>query len=139
MAKIEITGLESGKKYWGTPSLRFFFLVNFMLVCYCRFMRWSDPKIFRSFFPFLFLFIPLFSQAADLQIALVKRVTADNTLPPTNSQRARLIGVDTLEAHESPKLYRVVEKSGRDIKTIKALGRETLRLPSRLYTRKRSG
>jgi len=33
----------------------------------------------------------------------------------------RLIGIDTPEVHESKKLYRDAERSGKDIKILKAL------------------
>jgi len=40
-----------------------------------------------------------------------------------NGQRVRLIGVDTPEVHVSKKLYKDAEKSHRDIKTIRDLGK----------------
>jgi hypothetical protein len=45
-----------------------------------------------------------------------------DTLFLTNGERVRLIGVDTPEVHESKKLYRDAERTGRDIRTINAFG-----------------
>ena len=81
-------------------------------------------KIFLTLFVLLLLFIPLSSQAADSQTAWVKRTVDGDTLLLTNGERVRLIGVDTPEVHESKKLYRDAERTGRNIKTIKALGRK---------------
>lgn len=54
----------------------------------------------------------------------VKRVIDGDTLLLTNGERVRLIGVDTPEVHQSQKLYRDAERTGRDIKTIQALGKK---------------
>jgi len=53
----------------------------------------------------------------------VKRVVDGDTLLLKEGQRVRLIGVDTPEVHISKKLYRDAERSGRDIKTIRELGK----------------
>ncbi len=49
-----------------------FFLVNLVPLCYHRLMRRFIQKIFQTFFVFLFLFVPLPSQATDPQTAWVK-------------------------------------------------------------------
>jgi micrococcal nuclease len=87
-------------------------------------MRWPNRKVFLPLFVLLFPSIPLFShsQAANTQTVRVRRVVDGDTLLLINGERVRLIGVDTLEVHESKKLYRDAKRSGRDIKNIKALG-----------------
>jgi len=82
-----------------------------------------EREIFIPFFVFLLLSVPLFFQAADFQTAWVKEAVDGDSLLLTNGERVRLIGADTPEVHESKKLYRDAQRSGRDIKTIKALGR----------------
>ena len=77
-----------------------------------------EREIFIPFFVFLLLSVPLFFQAA-----WVKEAVDGDSLLLTNGERVRLIGADTPEVHESKKLYRDAQRSGRDIKTIKALGR----------------
>lgn len=54
----------------------------------------------------------------------VKRVVDGDTLLLDNNGRVRLIGIDSPEAHISKKLYRDVERSNRDIKTIRQLGKK---------------
>jgi micrococcal nuclease len=55
----------------------------------------------------------------------VSKVVDGDTLRLSNSERVRLIGIDTPEMHESEKLLRDSRKSGRDAKTIQALGRRS--------------
>lgn len=52
----------------------------------------------------------------------VSRVVDGDTLKLSNRERVRLIGIDTPELHYSEKLLRDSRKSGKDIKTIQALG-----------------
>lgn len=52
----------------------------------------------------------------------VERVVDGDTLKLSNKERVRLIGVDTPEVHYSDKLVRDAKKSGKDVKTIQALG-----------------
>lgn len=52
----------------------------------------------------------------------VSRVVDGDTLKLSNRERVRLIGVDTPELHYSDKLVRDARKTGRDVKTIQALG-----------------
>jgi len=84
-------------------------------------------KLALRLLPLLVIFpllsTPPFLRSADSQTAWVKRVVGGDMLLLTNGKRVRLIGVDTPEVHESRKLYRDAERSGRDMKTIKGLGR----------------
>jgi len=79
-----------------------------------------------SLTPLIFLLIsvliPTISLSQDYYI--VKRVVDGDTLLLKNGQRVRLIGVDTPEVHISKKLYRDAERSQRDIKTIRELGKK---------------
>ena len=99
-------------------------------------MRKPRQKIFLLFLVLLFLCFPLSSQAADSQTAWVERVVDGDTLLLTNGERVRLIGVDTPEVHQSKKLYRDAKRSGRDIKTIKALGRRASAFTKKMVGKK---
>lgn len=52
----------------------------------------------------------------------VERVVDGDTLKLSNKERVRLIGLDTPELHYSDKLLRDSRKSGKDSRTIQALG-----------------
>ncbi len=80
---------------------------------------WRRILTLLLIFPFLFAA----SHSQD-KIYQVKRVVDGDTLLLTNGDRVRLIGVDTPEVHDSDKLHRDAERKGRDIKTIKALGKK---------------
>jgi micrococcal nuclease len=56
---------------------------------------------------------------------LVQRVVDGDTLKLANKERVRLIGVDTPESQENLKLYKDVERTGRDKKTLLDLGRKS--------------
>lgn len=64
--------------------------------------------------------------------ALVERVVDGDTLRLASGERVRLIGIDTPEMHESEKLYRDSRRSGRDAKTIQALGRRSYAFTKKL-------
>ena len=84
-------------------------------------MKKSFKGIIFLLLPCLFL-IPLqVSFAADIQI--VKRVIDGDTILLKNNERVRLIGVDTPEVHESDKLHRDIERTQRDLDTIRKLGK----------------
>lgn len=53
---------------------------------------------------------------------LVKRVVDGDTFVLENGERVRMLGIDTPEKHESSKLDKDAERTGRDKKTIKKLG-----------------
>lgn len=61
--------------------------------------------------------------AFDYSNILVRRVIDGDTVKLADGQSVRLIGIDTPEMHDSPKLSRDSQRSGQDIKTIKAMGR----------------
>ena len=94
-------------------------------------------KAWRQFlFPFLILLLLSAPSHSQDKFYRVKRVVDGDTLLLTNGKRVRLIGVDTPEVHESKKLYRGAERTGRDIKTIKALGRKASAFTKSLVDRK---
>lgn len=82
-------------------------------------------KVWRQFL--LPLLIALLLSAPPLsqdKFHRVKRALDGDTLLLTNRDRVRLIGVNTPEVHESKKLYRDAERTGRDVSTIKQLGKK---------------
>ena len=99
-------------------------------------MRKLTLRLLLSLVIFLFLLAFLSSQAADFQIAWVKRVVDGDTLLLTNGERVRVIGVDTPEVHESKKLYWDAKRSARNIKTIKELGRRSSAFTKSLVDKK---
>ena len=78
-------------------------------------MRWLNKRISLPLLVLLFISIALSLLAADYQTAWVKRVVDGDRVLLMNGERVRLIGVDTPEVHESRKLYRDAERSGKDI------------------------
>ncbi len=81
------------------------------------------------------LLVSLPSLSQD-KIYKVKRVVDGDTLLLTNGERVRLIGVDTPEVHHSEKLDRDAQSTGRDIKTIKALGKKASAFTKSLVDKK---
>lgn len=61
----------------------------------------------------------------DNENILVVKVYDGDTVQLINGQKVRLIGIDTPETHEGDKLFRDAKRSGQDIETIKALGRQS--------------
>ena len=68
---------------------------------------------------------------------LVTRVVDGDTLVLENSERVRLIGIDTPEMHESNKLNRDARRSGQDVEAIKQLGRQSYEFTKKLVQGKR--
>jgi|YelNatPaOPRAMG01_1025707.scaffolds.fasta_scaffold05302_6 micrococcal nuclease len=67
----------------------------------------------------------------------VKRVIDGDTLELENGQRLRLIGIDAPEMHESKKLYRDVQRTKKDIQTIKSMGRRSYEFLKNILENKR--
>jgi micrococcal nuclease len=63
------------------------------------------------------------TQTEDQFSARVVRAVDGDTLKLANGERVRLIGVDTPEMHENPKLFRDASRFGRDVQTILSMGR----------------
>ena len=94
-------------------------------------------KAWRRFlFPFLILLLLSATSYSQDKFYRVKRIVDVDTLLLTNGERVRLIGVDTPEVHESKKLHRDAERTGRDIKTIKALGKRASAFTKSLVDKK---
>ncbi|MCU0666567.1 MAG: thermonuclease family protein [Candidatus Omnitrophica bacterium] len=53
---------------------------------------------------------------------IVKRAVDGDTLLLASGQRVRLIGIDTPETHDSPKLYRDSKRNKMSVRLIKAMG-----------------
>lgn len=68
---------------------------------------------------------------------LVRRVVDGDTLVLESGERVRLIGIDTPEMHDSAKLYKDSQRSGQDIKTIKAMGERSYKFTKDLLEGKR--
>lgn len=58
------------------------------------------------------------------EAVFVERVIDGDTIEISTGERVRLIGIDTPEVYESNKLRSDAERTGRDIKTIQALGKK---------------
>ncbi|NQS99858.1 MAG: thermonuclease family protein [Candidatus Omnitrophica bacterium] len=61
----------------------------------------------------------------DYDNVLVTKVFDGDTLRLANGEKVRLLGIDAPELHESDKLYRDIQRSGQDMKTIMAMGRKS--------------
>ncbi|MCM8792729.1 MAG: thermonuclease family protein [Candidatus Omnitrophica bacterium] len=66
----------------------------------------------------------------------VKRVVDGDTLELENGQRLRLIGIDAPEMHDSEKLLRDIQRSKKDIRTIKSMGKRSYEFLRRLVENK---
>lgn len=71
----------------------------------------------------LVILFSLITHSAFAETVFVERVIDGDTIELSTGERVRLIGIDTPEVYESNKLHRDAERTGRDIKTIKALGK----------------
>ena len=76
-----------------------------------------------AYFAWIYV-IPKLSEHEQKQkeTAFAQRVVDGDTFVLANGERVRLLGIDTPEKHESDKLDRDSERSGRDKKTIQRLG-----------------
>ena len=64
-----------------------------------------------------------FGRTYDYEDIYVRRVIDGDTIQLQTGERVRLIGIDTPEMHESSKLYRDSQRTGRDKRVIQELGR----------------
>ncbi len=55
---------------------------------------------------------------------LIVKVFDGDTILLENGEKVRLIGIDCPEAYESDKLYRDIQRTGQDIKTIQEMGKK---------------
>ncbi|HOW42043.1 MAG TPA: thermonuclease family protein [Candidatus Omnitrophota bacterium] len=78
-----------------------------------------------------------FGQRFSYNDILVTRVVDGDTLKLANGERVRLIGIDTPEVHESYKLHRDSQQSGKDISTIRSLGKRSSVFVKELVENKR--
>lgn len=86
--------------------------------------------------PFFFILLfPLTVLASDLYT--VARTVDGDTLKLNNSEKVRLIGIDTPEASYNPKLYRDARRTGQDVQTIRALGKRATLFTKQLVEGKR--
>jgi micrococcal nuclease len=93
--------------------------------------------IFLTILSPIFLLLPLVALSGSQdKFYRVQRVVVGDTLLLTNGEKVRLIGVDTPEVKESKKLYREDERTGRDIETIKELGKKASEFTKSLVDRK---
>ncbi len=73
-----------------------------------------------------------FGKSYNYSHILVKRAVDGDTLVLESGEKVRLIGIDTPEIHESNKLHRDSQRTGEDIKTIKALGERSYQFTKNL-------
>lgn len=77
------------------------------------------------------------NRAFSYEDVLVTRVVDGDTLLLENRERVRLIGIDTPELHESPKLHRDALRSKQDMRAIKAMGKQAYEFTRELVEGKR--
>ena len=73
----------------------------------------------------------------DYANVLVTRVFDGDTIQLADGEKVRLLGIDTPEMYESDKLLRDAQRTGEDIKTIMAKGRESYKFTKQLVDGKR--
>jgi micrococcal nuclease len=78
-----------------------------------------------------------FGRTISYNDILVTRVIDGDTILIETGEKVRLIGIDTPEMHESSKLYRDSQRTGRDIRTIRAMGRRAFMFTENLVNGKR--
>ena len=89
-------------------------------------------KLLQLVLILLFLLPALPGCAEEGDIYFVKRVIDGDTIELHNKERVRLIGIDTPEKHLSRKLTRDAKRSGKDYKTIIAMGEEATKFTKAL-------
>jgi len=78
-----------------------------------------------------------FGRTYNYDDILVTRVIDGDTLKLEDGKRVRLVGIDTPEMHESAKLDRDSQRSGRDKKAIQVMGRRAFKFTEDLVEGKR--
>lgn len=73
----------------------------------------------------------------DYNNILVSKVIDGDTLRLVTGEKVRLLGIDTPEMYESDKLSRDARRTGENIKTITARGRESYKFTKKLVEGKR--
>ena len=73
----------------------------------------------------------------DYANVLVTRVFDGDTIQLADGEKVRLLGIDTPEMYESDKLFRDAQRTGEDIETIMARGRESYKFTKKLVEGKR--
>ncbi len=82
-------------------------------------------------------FVIPFGEKYNYEDILVSRVIDGDTLLLESGERVRLIGIDTPEMHESPKLHKDSQRSKQDLQTIKALGKRSYEFTRKLVEGRR--
>ena len=73
----------------------------------------------------------------DYSNILVTKVFDGDTLRLVNGEKVRLLGIDSPEMYESDKLFRDAQRTGGDIETIMARGRESYKFTKKLVEGRR--
>ncbi len=91
-----------------------------------------------AYFAWIYI-IPKLSEHDQKQkeIRFVQRVVDGDTFVLENGERVRMLGIDTPEKHQSTKLEKDAERTGRDKKTIQKLGELASRYTKRLIEGKK--
>lgn len=101
----------------------------------------SAPHMRKATYTSLFFFLLAFwlsaASAHGQGLTTVTRVVDGDTFELSDGRTVRLIGIDTPETYNTPKLRSDAERSGRDVETIQALGRAATREAKRLALGKR--
>jgi len=85
----------------------------------------------KAFLAFLFLFISISAYSAS-DTFTVSRVVDGGTLKLSNGEHVRLIGIDTPESRDNPKLRRDSTRTGQDVKTIIEQGKKATEFTKKL-------
>jgi len=107
------------------------------LICSAACAQAQEDKISVQFSPEDGVFTVPFGKAYNYSDVYVSRVIDGDTIQIESGERVRLIGIDTPEMHESPKLRRDSQRAKQDITTIQKLGRRAYEFTKNLVEHKR--